>query len=259
MRIATWNLWRPKNSFSERSRVLRDKIDQVNADIWILTETHREVGPSVFVNHHFSDPIVGLHHAGECRTAIWSKYPTINIVETYDPCTALCVELDSPLGGLLVYGTVIPYGQAGLKHPYWFNCRKQKATSSWELHYEAIAIHQRELSRLKQAYPNHKICVAGDFNVSLDGHRWGTNRKQWYGTAVGRSKLIECLSENRLELSTKLDFVDLGMLATRSNVDHICLSHELAERVDKVYAWETPTMNEKKASDHNGVHLDVNE
>lgn len=45
MRIAPWNIERPKNAGSARSRRILDKICDIDADIWILTETHDAICP----------------------------------------------------------------------------------------------------------------------------------------------------------------------------------------------------------------------
>lgn len=40
MRIATWNLERPEPAYEIRNRAQMEKIREIDADIWILTETH---------------------------------------------------------------------------------------------------------------------------------------------------------------------------------------------------------------------------
>ncbi|HET6443105.1 MAG TPA: hypothetical protein VFI27_00875, partial [candidate division Zixibacteria bacterium] len=77
MRIATWNLERPKNGSSQRSRLLMDKLGEIDADIWILTETHDEVIPDKGYHSGSTDPVPEppiIHLDGEHRTTIWTRW-----------------------------------------------------------------------------------------------------------------------------------------------------------------------------------------
>jgi len=51
----------------------------------------------------------GYHAVGESFAAIWSKWPIRRAVPTFDPYFAVCAEIDSPAGPLLVFGTIITY------------------------------------------------------------------------------------------------------------------------------------------------------
>lgn len=43
MKIATWNLDRPRRGGWKKNPIIQEQIDEINADIWILTETNRVI------------------------------------------------------------------------------------------------------------------------------------------------------------------------------------------------------------------------
>lgn len=45
LRIATWNIERPRTGRSEKINALVARMKSVDADIWILTETQEDVSP----------------------------------------------------------------------------------------------------------------------------------------------------------------------------------------------------------------------
>jgi len=45
LRIATWNLERPEALDDPRVAIQRQQLQQIDADVWILTETHTDVAP----------------------------------------------------------------------------------------------------------------------------------------------------------------------------------------------------------------------
>ena len=114
MIIATWNL--------ERLAHKRDleKIEQLcesmHTDILVLTESDERVRlqhrycyqtptpPSMSVEG-FDKPI--CYAPTEHRVSIFTNYKCVQKYETYDEHTAICVELKTEFGGLVVYGTIM--------------------------------------------------------------------------------------------------------------------------------------------------------
>jgi len=45
-RIATWNLERPKLNGWKKNPLIQEKINEIDADIWILTETNASIAPA---------------------------------------------------------------------------------------------------------------------------------------------------------------------------------------------------------------------
>lgn len=253
VRIATWNLERPQTGQTEKIKALIARMRVIDADIWILTEAHADVSPggdyACVASSTIQDP--RTHSPGEHRSCIWSRLPINEPVATHDSETASCVSIATPVGPMLVYGTVLPYHAAATKYAYRAAGGEILGKKAWQLHYESIAKHQTDLQRLQSLYPDHSICFGGDLNQNRDGRRW-------YGTHKGRHLLTEALSACQLNCVTEQDFVAQGELEKRSNIDHLCLSKNLTNRVTEVHAWDTEYHAAKKLlSDHNGVWLEL--
>ena len=250
MRIATWNVERPRNNTAPRSQRVLDKIQEVAADIWILTETHDAICPGL-VYYDASTPTVSeppvLHAAGEHKTTIWSRWPISEQWETATPHRAVCAIIETPLGGLVVYGTVIPYH--GAHWPYG-------TARNWDAHYAAIATQGADWSRLRRKYPIHGLCVAGDLNQTRTG-------RLWYGSKWGRALLDLALSENQLVGVTQADFSAAQKLTQEDRalltqcIDHICLDGRWANLVQQIGIWPRHTASGEPLSDHSGVYVDL--
>jgi len=114
MRIATWNIERPKPQEMEKLNAIHERIRLIDADLWILTETNACVSPGPDYRRLQSTPInypqyPKYYSAGENRTTIWSRFPIRRLIETHDPETAVCAEVEHAGGLVLIYGTIIPY------------------------------------------------------------------------------------------------------------------------------------------------------
>jgi endonuclease/exonuclease/phosphatase family metal-dependent hydrolase len=250
MRIATWNVERPTNDTAPRSQRALKKIQEVAADIWILTETHDAICPdsgyyAISTTSVREPPI--YHAAGEHMTTIWSRWPIIEQWETATPHRATCAVIETPVGGVVVYGTVIPYH--GARWPYG-------TPRNWDAHYAAIATQGADWSRLRRKYPAHGFCVAGDLNQSRTG-------RMWYGTKWGRALLDLALKENQLVGVTQVDYVAAQGLSQEDrslldqSIDHICLDGHWAGFVQQVGIWPNETADGEHLSDHSGVYADL--
>lgn len=238
LRIATWNLERPKPNGHVKNQRRLEMLHEINADLWVLTETHSAIALEGY--HYLATPAQpGYHMEGESLASIWSRWPIRRSIPTFDPYFAICAEIDSPCGPLLVFGTVITYA----------NDRGIDGKSRrWEEHRKSIDAHAADWQRLRETYPDHLICVAGDFNQSRDG-------SNWYEDACSVDKLSSALNQAALQCVTELDMLAHGL--SRATVDHICLSHPLATTVQALGAWEGHTKAKERMSDHNGVFVDI--
>lgn len=234
IRIATWNLERPKLQGRKRNPCIIDKIQEVNADLWILTETNASISPG---DDYFSAatlPVPNYHSLGESFTTIWTKWRMIRQIHTFDPECAICVEVESPLGLMVVYGTIITYA----------NDRGTDGKSKrWVEHRKSIRKHSDDWQRIRREFPNHYFIVGGDFNQSRDG-------SGWYENEESLGLLTEALSASRLNCVTSCRMPEL---TTRSTIDHICVSEGLIAHAS---AWEGTESNQR-LSDHNGVMVDI--
>lgn len=228
LKIATWNLEKPKPNGWSKNPIILKQIQEINADIWILTETNDAINPGkeYFKAASYSQP----EWNGFNYTTIWSRFP-IKRLQTYDPTLAVCVEIETHVGSFLVYGTIITWAHDGVS---------DGEAKVWERHYQSIKLHGKDWAKLNQGLP---FCVAGDFNEAL-------SQPLYYGTAKGREMLNDALEQNNLICVTAND--EIGY-----NIDHICLSVEWAKRVSNVNKWQAYKANGKPVSDHYGISVDL--
>lgn len=240
MRIATWNLERPKQNGHAKNLRRIEKIREIDADLWVLTETHSAIALDGYACLATpSQP--GYHANGESFAAIWSRWPILQSVPTFDPYFAVCAEVDSPAGPMLVFATIITYAN---------DPGPNENSLRWEEHRKSVASHAADWRRLRDEFPDHLFCVAGDFNQSRDG-------SGWYEDAESLKRLTAALDESSLQCVTEVDMRANGLLQSRASVDHICLSQSLAKRVQSIGAWEGISQDDFKMSDHNGVVIAV--
>jgi len=259
LRIATWNLKRPKKHETQRLDGLIQWMKAVNADVWIVTEASSFVSPGEEFDSVATDDIQGeIEYAeGENRTTIWSRKGKLKTIPCEDPETTVCAAIDSPVGPILFYGTIIPYHAAGGRWPYRVGGENFIGRKQWELHYKAIDYHADMISQLRLRHPGYHFCFGGDLNQSRDGRKWPWNR-EWYGTHQGREKLSALLATNGLQCVTKDDFFATGQLTSGSTVDHICLDNELTKLVTHVEPWEAGNSDSGKVlTDHSGIWVEL--
>lgn len=243
LRIATWNLELPHPRSTARNARRLDMIREIDADIWILTETHDLIDLSathrgVVTNSSPRKPRPGLR----CG-AIWCRkdWPTVREIPTSDPSEAVCAEIQHPAGHLLVYGSIIAYhGYTGPNHD----------SPQWAEHYRFIDWHRGDWQRLRGEFPQHHMVTGGDYNQARDG-------VGKYGTQHGRDLLSAALQAARLSCVTAEDFTATRKLRSRHNIDHICVDDRWAGFVSGVGAWEGIASDGTRLSDHNGVWVDL--
>jgi len=180
-RIATWNLDRPKPSSSIKNSARLQQIRRVEADLWVLTETHSCIAIDGFASLA-APPETGYHRLGESYATIWSRWPILSSVPTFNPNFAVCAEVRSPLGPILVYGSIITYAMDGVHNG---------GVRRWERHRESIRQHRKDWLELRRQFPEHLLCIAGDFNQSLDGSGWYED-KEATSCFVRHSKPLSC-------------------------------------------------------------------
>ncbi|WP_416670218.1 endonuclease/exonuclease/phosphatase family protein [Egbenema bharatensis] len=228
LKIATWNLARPRWGSWNKPGILT-KLREVDADIWILTETNSVISPGENYHEPVATQPEASHTKGENWTTIWSRYPIQQTLATRDAEIAVCAEVDlgNSIGRLVVYGTIITWANDGV----W-----SKEAKKWQRHYESIAWHSEDWATLSQ---NASFCVAGDFNETLSG-------PFDYGTRQGRALLQAALDRSHLTCVTAGS--ELGY-----NIDHVCLSADWAKRVVDVNKWQAFREDGKPVSDHHGI------
>src|SRR5262245_6002288 len=106
MRIGTWNLEHARGA--EKNALRAARLAQGSADIWVITETHDALSPGPGYASTPSAPQPNAP-AGARWVTVWSTLPRVRTVPTGDPTRTVAAVFDSPLGALLVYGTVLPW------------------------------------------------------------------------------------------------------------------------------------------------------
>lgn len=168
MRIATWNVERLKRR-GDIEQIKQCCID-VKADILVLTETDSRLEldfPNRYSTPSAKEVMPDMYAQTENRVSIFSNFPIVRTIETYDKYTAGCVELETNRGKLIVYGTIM--GIFGNREKsYKMDIRKQ-------------------IEDIKMISAQGNICVAGDYNCSFSDN--------YYFTKEGRESITEAFSE----------------------------------------------------------------
>ncbi len=232
MRIATWNVERLKHK-KDLTDILK-AIESVQADILVLTETDDRIKPKYRYGLHtpkLQAADTSHYLPGRCRkytfaeyygvtenrVSIYTNFPCVRQHETYDIYTALCVELKTPWGNLLVYGTIM--GVIGNRDDSF----KQD-----------ILCQTRDFNRLSKL---GMLCICGDFNCSFADN--------YYFTHFGRDTLLESFAHNDISLLTE----------NRTEcIDHIALSEKfIHENTFQISEWNL----DKSLSDHKGILVEI--
>jgi len=224
MKIATWNVMKPTKLSGRNANILRE-IASVDPDILILTETNSCIDPGEQYRPFRTADLFGTstrrcntYKSGENSVTIWTKYHKNAVTHPVESSSSVCVGLDTPIGRLTVYGTVIGiHGRGGEE----FN--------------RDLEIQPRDWQRLsKLGY----LCIAGDFNTSLEG--------SYYVSKLGRKRINESFEGLKIEAPTR----DIP-----NNIDHIALSAGLLKGITPSRNTWNEGQDKKKLSDHMGVCL----
>ncbi len=217
MKIATWNLERPEKD-STRLTQIQEILVSLDADVLILTETNKFIDlGSQYYSFHTCNLSDTMYSKGEVRSSIYSKYPSLGRISTFNDETAICEVLATPDGNIAVYATII--GIYGNRHP---NFKTD------------LELQLQDYKRIGSHYP---MIIAGDFNISF-----GDN---YYYTKDGRDKLNEAFGELGMRnLTANIE----------NNIDHIVMSEGLVGEIGtSVESWNL----DKKLSDHIGVVVEI--
>lgn len=215
MKIATWNIERLKHK--KALAEIMSSIDEIKADILVLTETDQRLHPKY--RFYYETPRMAIcqpdfYGPTENRVSIYTNYPCVRQYSTFDENTALCTELETEKGNLIVYGTII--GILG-NHQKTFMPDLMKQMDDL-----------RHLSKLGTA-----ICICGDFNCSFADN--------YYFTTAGRTSILNGLTDCGLSLLTKNQ---------PECIDHIALTEDFAGNAEvKIVEWN----QSKTLSDHKGI------
>lgn len=218
MKILTWNLERAKKN----NQLILDKLAQFNANILILTETNSAINLAKEYSFIATEPLPKNHDGiqyktGENRTTIWSKYKIKAQYKTFDNFTSVCALIQTPIGLLNIYGTIIGvFGGIGQ--------RFKNDLESQIFDFENISTE-------------NPFCIIGDFNVTFSGRT--------YPSHDARNKLNSVFKRlNLINLTSELE----------NNIDHIVVSKDFIKNKNtKIETWNL----DKELSDHIGICLNL--
>lgn len=237
MRIGTWNVEYAAGAAKNAQRVAR--IREASAAVWVLTETHDSL---ILRDDYHMLPTEQRpdRGAGERWVAIASAFPFTRAIPTRDPVRTVAGILETPLGAVIIYGTVMPWHSDG---------GPTASSRNWVEHHRVVPEQAAEWAALRAAHPGVHLCVAGDFDTDLGG-------APYYGTKQGRAALVDGLRAADLVCLTSTDRVPSGTLA-HPPIDHICVSASLADGAAVVDAWEGTTPDGTRLSDHSALVVEL--
>lgn len=241
MRLATWNLESYRNITPERAEQFRRAMEEVNADIWVLTETWRDFSPGVgYSLLAQSSKAEDLAEASKrCWVSIWVKSEIGNqsqeVCSQPDRMARGRIEI-SPKQDLAVVGTVLPWGNDKLFPGAKGFC-------------DAVTEQEIDWTLRAGSTKSSVYIVAGDFNQSIPYQRY-------YGSKIGAEMLDDVLRKHDLECLTRTT----NLLPNVSPaIDHIfvrpCSTEVLT--ISSIETWETPLLEGKPITDHRGVFIEL--
>ncbi len=218
MKIATWNVERLKHH--KDAGIMLQEIRKADADILVLTETDTRLCPEY--PYYYYTPLLyeirpGFYRKTENRVSIFSRYRCVKRHETYDAHTAICAELETDQGNLLVYGTIM--GIFG----------NREATFKSDLMKQMEDIRKLTAERCP-------LCVIGDYNLSF--------HDAYYYTREGRNLVLQTFQDCGLELFTG---------SVSECIDHIAITKGFLGKVLSVTEWNV----DKTLSDHKGIAVEI--
>ena len=104
-KIANWNVEKvlPKQI---RFKRIEEVMSDIVADVWVFTETHKDMGPKD------SKSVTSIvSEEGLCWSSVWSRFPIMPLMEFVsdkERCAAAKI-IHPQYGEMIVYATVLPW------------------------------------------------------------------------------------------------------------------------------------------------------
>ena len=241
MRIGTWNVAYGIGQAANSRR--RRQIEAIDADIWVLTETHDDLRPGDHYADHSSaqrPPGASTVRERSRWVSIWTRLPFMNkAVKLNDPERTTAALIDCGQCALLVYGTVLP----------WYGDTERGGMGG------ALSAQAPEWASLPHEH-GAPCCVAGDFNVNLGG-------PHVYGSRASKQLLSDALRDAELDPVTDHSHQSDFYSNTRTGVNphglvnHIALSPQLAATAKIVSIFGPRDSGGSFMSDHAGVVVEL--
>ncbi|MDO8950934.1 MAG: hypothetical protein Q8S43_10680 [Actinomycetota bacterium] len=242
LKLATWNVMLP---VSERRRTgLRAYTDRINADVWVLTETHDGFSPGHPYSHSSDDCRDGQQGPGHRWVTIWSRLP-LQPLKTSDSARTAAVRIFPPSDEpFVVFGTVLPWSGSTWRG---FESRDGVAFAA------SLAVQRADWLRLRSEFPTDEFFVLGDINQDLV-----SSKPRYYGSVKNRAAFESALDSAGLTALT----AGAGDPVRRDSapcacIDHICMLRDSAWRADAAVRWPDAAIPERSLTDHFGIAVSL--
>ncbi len=238
MRIGTWNLKLCPDRSSARGQAIASWMKSRAADVWLLTEVHRDWE---------SDLVVSPSRAGGPEHKRWAGIATslpLGALRTAgDPANAgeegltlVRLRLDGPTPSVLVACSVLPWRGAG---EYWPGLPAGQLA-------EFRHVLDHHVSRIAaERLPGEPLIWGGDFNQQLTPPFWST-------TKAGAGALGEAFAALGLvALTERAEHLN----GTSSAIDHLAVSADLV--TGDLAEVHRPEWEGGQLSDHAAYTADI--
>jgi hypothetical protein len=228
-----------------RATRLLDHILAIDADVWILTETH----PNVALKSRYrvaASSSSGSDRFGDERwVTIWVRTPfDTTSCPTADPERTACARLSLGRGvDWYVYGVVLP----------WHGDKRRHPVVGSPAFISALNEQESDWASIRDIDPKARLLVAGDFNQDLldEGHYYGSRlRRQALQDALERAGLT-CVTGGASDPVAR-------QVAGHASVDHICIPRDSRVTVTDMTVWPSSGQLRRGLSDHYGVSVSLN-
>jgi hypothetical protein len=242
LKVANWNIERVIPP-EKRSSAIKEHISAVGADLWVLSETHEEVGLGEKFSSCFSGQPDRPSQMGERWIGLFSRWTMTSLskfVSDSSRCAAGHIT-ESPFGELVLYGTVLP----------WTNAWRGIPAQNGQAFGAALSEQCDDWQRIAKHFPDATFILAGDFNQDLAlNHYYGSKRK--------RSMLEGALRKaDLIPLTAGVSDPIARDSAPNACIDHIFISASKGWTSIDTQRWPNSPTPVGSLSDHFGVSVDL--
>lgn len=229
-----------------RATRLLDHIRAIDADVWILTETHPNVAPSSTHRLVASSSPAPDRSGDERWVTIWVRtgFDATSCPTTDSERTA-CARLLSSRGATwFVYGTVLP----------WHSDQRRQPIAGESAFIAALKEQKSDWAVIRDTNPKARLLVAGDFNQDLldEGH--------FYGSREHRRALQAALDRTGLTCVTGGSTDPVArQIPGHASIDHVCIPRDTRITVTDMTVWPSTGQLRRGLSDHYGVTVSLND
>jgi hypothetical protein len=227
-----------------RAERLRDHLLAVDAEVWILTETHPYIDLGPRYRMAASSSSAPDRSGAERWVSIWARadFTTISY-KSVGPERTACARLSFRGTDWYLYGAVLPWHGDKRRDPVIglpaFTAALQELESDW--------------ARIRATDPKARLLVAGDFNQDLldAGHYYGSrSRRQALQDTLERATLT-CVTGGTADPVAR-------QIPGHASVDHVCIPQDSRITVTDMVVWPSTNELRRGLSDHYGVLVSLN-